>query len=484
MRRRPTLLLPLLALLIVASAACRGSIATAPAVASGTPAADSGLLATARAHASPTAVEALATPMPHVSLFQTATPTTSPVPTTATPGPQASPQAGEIDRLDVVRAGYDLLLDDFYKQLDPRDLLSVAWTAFGDDAAVNNDPPPPPLPALAEDRDAAFATFQASYDAYQMALAVPLAADADAQKILDAIASSLENDHTGFLTPASYQSFLKSVTGQQQIGFGMRVLAANPRVVARTAPSGPADQAGFMPGDTIVKLAGVDVRSMRASEFSYEFASAREPIKVTVARGDQTLNLSLSRGPYFYPPWESRLLPDGVAYLRLDSFLSSGRVLPDGQEILDDLDQRLAQFDAAQARGLILDLRDNSGGSVQTATEILGRFLPEQDLTIHSYDEHGGDSTTLVSRLMHQTQLPMVVLVNGNSASSSEATAAALEENGRALLVGKRTAGELATAQILPLPDDAGMEIATKAVETSPRHGHRRGRRAGRCRCG
>ena len=95
------------------------------------------------------------------------------------------------------------------------------------------------------------------------------------------------------------------------------------------------------------------------------------------------------------------MLPDGVGYLRLSDFVISGTTLPNGTELLADLDRRLDDLDAQGAQSLVLDLRNNGGGSVQTADELLGRFLPDTARSVHESDQRGHDTYELASGRLH-----------------------------------------------------------------------------------
>src|SRR6266852_2886169 len=127
-------------------------------------------------------------------------------------------------------------------------------------------------------------------------------------------------------------------------------------------------------------------------------------------------SFTVTRGPYYFPPLDSRVLPDGVAYLRLAAFVISGTSLPNGTELLADLDRRLDDFDAQGVQSLILDLRNNGGGSLQTTDELLGRFLPDTARSVHELDQRGHETFELAGGRMHARQLPMAVLINGGSA--------------------------------------------------------------------
>jgi hypothetical protein len=188
---------------------------------------------------------------------------------------------------------------------------------------------------------------------------------------------------------------------------------------------------------------------------------------LAIDRGTGQQIVSVRRGTYYFPPLESRILPGGVGYLRLADFVISGTTLADGSELLADLDRRLDELDAQDAQSLVLDLRNNGGGSVQTADELLGRFLPDTVRTIHEYDQRGNESYELASGRIHARQLPMAVLINGGSASAAEVTAAVLRGANRAVLVGQRTAGAVASSELLPLPGGGGLQIAVAAAKAA-----------------
>src|SRR5262249_39420899 len=134
-------------------------------------------------------------------------------------------------------------------------------------------------------------------------------------------------------------------------------------------------------------------------------------VTLSVDHGDGPHDVNVTRGPYYFPPLESALLPGGVGYLRLSDFVISGTTLPNGSELLSDLDQRLDDLDAQGAQSWVLDLRSNGGGSVQTADELLGRFLPDTVASVRESDERGHVTYEVAGGRMHSRQLPMAVLI-------------------------------------------------------------------------
>jgi C-terminal peptidase prc len=208
----------------------------------------------------------------------------------------------------------------------------------------------------------------------------------------------------------------------------------------------------------------VDGKDMRKAD-SHTLASALagpegSVAQLTIERGNDTQTVQITRGQFYFPPLESRVLAGGVGYLRLGEFVIAGSKLPNDTEILADLDRSLDELDEQGAQSLILDLRGNAGGSVQTADELLGRFLPDTAPTLLEADERGHQAIDLAAGRLHARQLPMAVLIDGDSASASEITAAALRTAHRAVLVGQKTAGAVASSVLLPLPGGAGLQVA------------------------
>ena len=383
----------------------------------------------------------------------------------------AAPVGGAQDSggIDAIRAEYNNLLNLFYRPLDPGDLLQAGWSALGNDAPRRGAAAPGPLPELPADPDEAFNLFANAYLNYLASVPASFTPAQAAADVGNGMADSLREQHTHYLPPAIWRAFLSTVGGgQEMVGTGVRLGSDPAGLIKEVAPGGPAATAGIQAGDVITNvdgrdLAGADTPSMAAALVGPGGSS----VTITVDRGDGSHTFVVTRGPFYFPPLETSLLPGAVGYVRLSDFVIAGRTLPNGTELLADLDNRLDDLDAQGAQSLILDLRDNGGGSVQTADEILGRFLPDTVRSIHESDERGHESYDIASGRIHARQLPMAVMINGGSASASEVTAAALRDAHRAILVGQKSFGAVASSELLPLPGGAGMQVAVATASAA-----------------
>lgn len=383
-------------------------------------------------------------------------------------------QQGDAVGLDTAETAYDDLLDLFFRRPDPRDLLNAGWDALTLTRRRAGQAPPNALPALPDGRGPAFDAFASAYRGFAAGLTSDDERRQAAFSIVEGMAQSLHDQHTAFLPPDIYRSALAGLSGDRPIGpgfhFGLRV----PLVVTAVAPGGPAEQAGMQPGDTIVALDGKSLAALTQDDLLRDLVAppAGATVVYGVTRDGQRMDIPIVSGPYYFPALESRLLPGGAGYLRLDEFVAPFSLLPDGTTFVDGLDRRLDELDAQGATALILDLRGNQGGSVETAFELLGRFLPGDTLALDQRDDRGHESEGIVAGQMRAVQRPLLVLVDRGSASASELVAATLREQNRALIAGERTLGALTSSGFLELPAGAGLQLALADVFTARNRAH------------
>jgi carboxyl-terminal processing protease len=279
----------------------------------------------------------------------------------------------------------------------------------------------------------------------------------------------LEDPYSGYLTPDQYGSALDDLSGEfSGIGaeVGMRNLddpedLAACTVVTETcamvivAPldGSPAEEAGLRPGDQILAIDGTSTEGESVSSLVYVVrGEAGTDVTLTIQRGDETSDVTVTRAVIDLHEVSSEILDDGVGYLRLTSFTDrSPGLFTDAIQGL--LDQGATSF--------VVDLRGNPGGYIVAAQGIASQFVPTGRLLFTVESGEDVQRWESESGLLQDTGIPAAVLVDAGSASASEIVAAALKENDRATLVGEPTFGKNTVQIWNDLPNGGGLRLTT-----------------------
>jgi carboxyl-terminal processing protease len=330
----------------------------------------------------------------------------------------------------------------------------------------------PPAPDFPADRGRAWSVFAAGYPSLAALAPAQLPQTALAFNAVEGMADSLEEGHTGFLSPQAYQAFVNSLAGEATTtGLGIRLRTRAPWLITELAPEGPAERAGLRAGDAIVSVDGVDVTSFaQARLLALLRGSAGAAVRLDVERPREgSLTITVTRGPYTFPDFQARVLPGNVGYMQLRSFSAFIDVPAGKPNVLRELDAALERFEAAGVTHWVMDLRGNPGGFVFTKSEFVGRFL-DSGVTEVASTSRGNRGEHIPAGRPFRVQRPMAVIIDGGSASSSEVFATAMQESGRAAVVGERSAGALAGALVFPLPENAGLQVAVEEIRTGRRN--------------
>ena len=282
-----------------------------------------------------------------------------------------------------------------------------------------------------------------------------------AQVLLRGMMNGLPESGASYLTaeqlPEARETLERSVEGSY-LGIGARVVAESDRILLFPFDDSPAQKAGIEPGDALLEVEGVPVGDATPSEVG-ERVRGEEGTKVLLKLERVTeaepVELEVFRGNVELPTIGTQLLQGGIGYLRVYRFRDNT-----GQQVFDAL-ERLNQVDML---ALILDLRRNSGGSAEAAAEVAGHFLPPGDVfrkvetqlgerTEHRFPED--DARLSIDDLL------IAVMVDGQTIGEAEAVAAALQEAGRATIVGAPTFGEGSGYSFVELSDGSALYIPT-----------------------
>ena len=281
------------------------------------------------------------------------------------------------------------------------------------------------------------------------------------EKAVRGMVAALDS-HSAFLDSEEFEEIRLSTMGSYP-GVGIEVVAEDAGVkVLRPIEGSPAEEAGMQSGDFIVKIDGVDVGSDLAGAINRMRGPAGSTVHLTVRRAGhgELLNFSLRRAKVEVRSVAQQDLEPGYGYVRITGF---------SETTADDVAHALARLKRDNPhglKGLVLDLRNNPGGVLEASVAVADAFL-----------DHGlivsADGRTADSRFrMDATPgdliggAPMVVLVNGGSASAAEILAGALKDHGRAELIGHKTYGKGSVQTVMPLSHGGALKLTTSLYFT------------------
>jgi carboxyl-terminal processing protease len=271
--------------------------------------------------------------------------------------------------------------------------------------------------------------------------------------------------HSAYLPGDDYEDLDHNSRGEY-VGIGVDVAADNGRIVVRKVivPS-PADHAGINPGDVFTSIAGKPVKGRKLQEAIDSLggpAGSDIEIEVLTSDGESSTKL-LKREVLKVPAMSARLFADGIAYFSLSYFhRESAKDLQDSIESI--------KAEGNPVNGVVLDLRNNPGGVLQSAVDIADGFLDSGTIV----SMRGRNATMEMEFTATSGQwfpnAPVVVLVDRGSASASEVVAGALQDHGRALILGERTFGKGSVQTVLPLRNGGGIKLTTARYFTPSGH--------------
>ncbi|MBE3520229.1 MAG: S41 family peptidase [Firmicutes bacterium] len=257
--------------------------------------------------------------------------------------------------------------------------------------------------------------------------------------------------YTVYIGKDDFGSFASSVEGEY-VGIGVTIELVKGKItVLNTFPDSPARLAGIKAGDIITHVNGQDVDGKSPSDVA-ELVRGPEGsgVAVTVYRPSTTevLHFNLTRRRITIPTLDVKDLGNGVRYVAISQFTShTGR----------DFSAALAGMRVLGLKGLVLDLRDNPGGGLDACLEVLKRLVPKGPLVSLVYKEMPPEEYT--NEEDPPQIVPVVVLVNGGTASAAELVAAVIRDRGVGILVGQRTYGKGTVQAVVPLPDGSGLKV-------------------------
>lgn len=264
---------------------------------------------------------------------------------------------------------------------------------------------------------------------------------------------SLDDPYSVYYSAEEFADFMESSEGEY-VGIGVQVsqnIETNVITVTKVF-DGPAKEAGIFAEDVITEVNGEDI-STQDIDTVVDKIKGEEGTEVTVtvyrASDSKEHEFTMPRRKVENPTVEYKMLEDGIGYIAVNSFY----------DVTDDqFLEAVINLEASGMEGLIVDLRDNGGGLLDVAVNMLDYMLPEGKI-VYTEDKDGNVTSQYTSSADEQFEKPLVVMVNGYSASASEIFAGAIKDYGIGTIVGETTYGKGIVQRMFPLEDGSAIKL-------------------------
>ena len=279
--------------------------------------------------------------------------------------------------------------------------------------------------------------------------------ETDPDKLLDAglaaLVKALGDEHSGYLTPSENKRLSQDLSGSfYGVGFTLRKDKATDRPKVVTVIKGsPSDKAGIKPDDIIMSVDGKYTKGKPLDAVVLNIRGKKgTKVKLKVQRKGKALDFTITRQKIDIPDFESEIVDGDIGVLRLFEF---------NEGVSEKIRTAIRDMQQKGVKGFILDLRNDPGGLLEEAVKVTSLFV--NDGLVVSYQSKGERSINENALGGSETTLPLVVLTNGGSASSSEITAGALKDRGRAVLVGSKTYGKGSIQRVFQLSNQGAAKL-------------------------
>ena len=267
--------------------------------------------------------------------------------------------------------------------------------------------------------------------------------------------------HTSYMSPVSYKEMQVETTGKFG-GLGIEIsIRDGVLTVVSPIEDTPAFRVGIKPGDKIIKIEDESTLDMTLQDaVSRLRGETGTPINITVFRKSfkAPKEFTIVRDIIKVRSVTNKLYEDDIGYIKIRSF---------SKNTSNDLDKALAELKQKGITKLILDVRNNPGGLLNQAVEVTDRFLNRENLIVYTKGRSDEQNMRFTSHdKVAGVSYPMIILVNGGSASASEIVAGALQDLNRAIILGTTTFGKGSVQTIIPLSDGSALRLTTARYYT------------------
>ena len=269
--------------------------------------------------------------------------------------------------------------------------------------------------------------------------------------------------HSAYMSADDFDSLQENTQGEFG-GLGIEVSEENGYIkIITPLDDSPAARAGVMPGDLIVEIDGRPVRDMQVDDATDMLRGEPDTsVRLTLMRENEPdpIDLTLTREIISVVSVRQRLLEPGYGYIRIAQFRVNT-----GNEVISALDE-LREASNGDLRGLVLDLRNNPGGVLQSSVEVVDAFVTRGRIVYTEGRFEDIDGSFYATPSDASQGVPLVVLINTGSASAAEIVAGALQDLGRGVIMGTRSFGKGSVQSVLPLTNERALKLTTSLYFT------------------
>ena len=304
-------------------------------------------------------------------------------------------------------------------------------------------------------------TFNEVFDMVKKNYVEEVASDVLIQGAINGMIKTLD-PHSAFMTPEIYKELEVETQGRfGGIGIEITILKDVLTVVSPIEDT-PAFNAGVKAGDQIIKIDGKSTKDITIMEAVKKMRGAKgTKVTITIMRENMTKSkdVILTRAIIQVKSVKAKTFEDKIGYVRIASF--NERTADDLRKALKDIGEKVNPM-----KGLVLDLRNDPGGLLIQAIEVSDMFLKTGVIVSTRGRTKNMETKTMARDNGNEITCPIVILVNEGTASAAEIVAGALQDNGRALIIGTRTFGKASVQTVIPLEDGSALKLTTARYYT------------------
>ncbi|OUO27617.1 S41 family peptidase [Eubacterium sp. An3] len=270
--------------------------------------------------------------------------------------------------------------------------------------------------------------------------------------------AGLDDPYAAYYNAEEYAQLMEEDSGEYR-GIGVTVRQDTDTgyvVVEEVNKNGPAYNAGVQVDDIIMQVDGQDTAELGLQETVSAIKKNDDPVVLTILRDSETMELTVDKSQIVMETVTWEMKENKIGYIAVSQFV---------ENTSEQFNEALTSLSEEGMTGLIIDLRDNGGGLLTSCLDMMSRFVPDEKLIVYTEDKNG-NRTEYNSDSVDVLNIPVVLLVNENSASASEIMTGCLKDYGIATVVGETTYGKGIVQNIMPLPDGSAVKMTVSQYYT------------------